>query len=193
LSKNIVDKIINNYQINKNFYIGEIVTISDHMIQTAMLAEKNHSSKSLICACLLHDYGHFIIEDPDLLVSKSLDGKHEKIGFDFLKVYFKPEVTEPIKLHVQAKRYLCRDKTYYDHLSDPSKISLELQGGIMKDKEVKMFTSQKFYKDAINLRKYDDGGKMPDIKMKKIDDYRDLITSQLINNEFKSNLMGQQS
>ena len=180
MSEHIVDKIINNYQTKKNFYIGEKVTISEHMIQTAMLAEKNHSSKSLICACLLHDYGHFVIEDPDLLVSKSLDGKHENIGFDFLKDYFKPEVTEPIKLHVQAKKYLCRNKSYYDFLSDPSKISLELQGGVMDSEEAQKFTSLKYYKDAIILRKYDDDGKIPNIKMKKIDDYRDLITSQLI-------------
>ena len=150
------------------------------MIQTAMLAEKNHSSKSLICACLLHDYGHFIIEDPDLLVSKSIDGKHENVGFAFLKDYFKPEVTEPIKLHVQAKRYLCRNKSYYELLSDPSKISLELQGGIMDDEESQKFISSKFCKDAITLRKYDDEGKIPNIKMKKIDDYRDLIASQLM-------------
>ena len=180
MSKHIVDKIINNFQSKKNFYIGEKVTISDHMIQTAMLAEKNRSSKSLICACLLHDYGHFVIEDPDLLVLKSLDGKHEDVGFDFLKDYFKPEVSEPIKLHVQAKRYLCRNKSYYELLSDPSKISLELQGGIMNDEEAQKFTSSKFCKDAITLRKYDDEGKIPNIKMKKIDDYRDLIASQLI-------------
>jgi len=83
MSVYIIDKIINNYQTKKNFYIGEKVTISDHMIQTAMLAEKNHSSKSLICACLLHDYGHFVIEDPDLLVLKSLDGKHESVDLIF--------------------------------------------------------------------------------------------------------------
>ena len=118
----IVDKIINNYQTNNDLYIGEKVTTSDHMLQTAMLAEKNHSSKSLICACLLHDYGHFVIEDPDLLVLKSLDGKHEDVGYNFLKDYFKSEVTEPIKLHVQAKRYLCRNKSYFDLLeaSTPS-------------------------------------------------------------------------
>jgi len=176
----MVNKIINNYQTKKKFYIGEKVTISDHMIQTAMLAEKNHSSKSLICACLLHDYGHFVIEDPDLLVSKSIDGKHENVGFNFLKDYFKPEIAEPIKLHVQAKRYLCRNKSYYDLLSDPSKISLELQGGIMDDEKAQKFTSSRFYNDAITLRKYDDEGKIPNIKMKKIDDYRDLIVSQLI-------------
>ena len=176
----VVDKIINNYQTNNSLYIGEKVTISNHMIQTAMLAEKNHSSKSLICACLLHDYGHFVIEDPDLLVTKSLDGKHEKVGFNFLKDYFKPEVTEPIKLHVQAKRYLCRNKSYWNTLSEASKVSLKLQGGTMGDSEAKKFVSLKFHDDAILLRKYDDEGKIPNIKMKKIEDYRNLINSQLI-------------
>jgi len=179
----IVDKIIKSYQTNNNLYIGEKVTMSEHMIQSAMLAEEKHSSKSLICACLLHDYGHFIIEDPDLLVSKSLDGKHEKIAFDLLKDYFKSEVTEPIKLHVSAKRYLARDKSYYDILSDASKISLKLQGGIMDDEEAQNFTSLKFYKDAIMLRKYDDDGKMSNVKIKKIDEYRDLILSQLKNDK----------
>ena len=175
----IVDKIINKYRNNNSLYIGEKVTITEHMLQTAMLAEQNHSSESLICACLLHDYGHFIIQDPDELVSKLVDGKHENIAFNFLKNYFKPEVVEPIKLHVQAKRYLCRNKSYWNILSEASKISLEIQGGIMNDKEVQKFISLKFHKEAIIVRKYDDDGKIPNIKMKKIDDYRDLITSQL--------------
>ncbi len=176
----IVDKIINKYQTNNSLYIGEKVTITEHMVQTAMLAEQNHSSESLICACLLHDYGHFIIEDPDHLVSKSIDGKHEDIAFNFLKNYFKPEVFEPIKLHVQAKRYLCRDKPYWSSLSEASKVSLKLQGGVMNDKEAKKFISLKFHDDAILLRKYDDDGKIPNIKMKTIEDYRNLINSQLI-------------
>ena len=176
----IVDKIINKYQTNNSLYIGEKVTITEHMVQTAMLAEQNHSSESLICACLLHDYGHFIIEDPDHLVSKSIDGKHEYIAFNFLKNYFKPEVFEPIKLHVQAKRYLCRNKSYWSSLSEASKVSLKLQGGVMNDKEAKKFISLKFHEDAILLRKYDDDGKIPNIKMKTIEDYRNLINSQLI-------------
>ena len=81
---NIVDKIVKNFNTNKNLYIGEKVTISEHMIQTAMLAEENNCSKSLICASLLHDYGHFIVDDPDLFVSKSQDAKHEDLGFNFL-------------------------------------------------------------------------------------------------------------
>ena len=177
----IIDKIINKYQTNNSLYIGEKVTITEHMIQTAMLAEQNHSSESLICACLLHDYGHFIIENPDQLVSKSLDGKHENIAFNFLKNYFKPEVFEPIKLHVQAKRYLCRNKSYWNTLSEASKVSLKLQGSIMNDDEAKKFISLKFHDNAILLRKYDDEGKILNIKMKKIEDYRNLINSQLIN------------
>ena len=176
----IVDKIINEYQSNNGRYIGEKVTMTEHMIQTAMLAEKNHSAEPLVCACLLHDYGHFIIKDPDQLVSKSKDGKHENIAFNFLKNYFKPEVVEPIKLHVQAKRYLCRNKSYWNILSEASKVSLKLQGGIMSDDEAKKFVSLKFHDDAILLRKYDDEGKIPNIKIKKIEDYRNLINSQLI-------------
>ena len=177
---NIVDKIINKYKTNNDLYIGEKVTISEHMIQTAMLAKKNNSSKSLVCASLLHDYGHFIIDDPNLMVSKSLDGKHENIAYDFLKNYFKADVVEPIKLHVLAKRYLCRNKLYCSQLSEASKISLELQGGIMNDEEAKKFTSLKFHKQAIILRKFDDNGKVPNINIKKIDDYKSLNCSQLI-------------
>ena len=80
----IVDKIINKYQNNNSLYIGEKVTITEHMVQTAMLAEENNSTESLVCACLLHDFGHFIIQDPDYLVTKSIDGKHENVAFNCL-------------------------------------------------------------------------------------------------------------
>ena len=181
MSREIIEKIIKKYQTNKDFYLGEKVTIAEHMIQTAMLAEKNNSPQSLICACLLHDIGHFIIKDPDQLVSKSVDGKHEDIAFNFLKNYFKPEVTEPIKLHVNAKRYLCREKSYYNLLSKASKISLELQGGKMNNDEAQKFVLLKHHKDAITLRKYDDEGKIPNMKIKNINDYKELIISHLLN------------
>ncbi len=183
MSRKIIDKIIKKYQTNKNFYLGEKVTIAEHMIQTAMLAEKNNSPQSLICACLLHDIGHFIIQDPDQLVSKSVDGKHEDIAFNFLKNYFKPEVTEPIKLHVSAKRYLCREKSYYNLLSKASKVSLELQGRKMSDDEAQKFILLKYHKDAITLRKYDDEGKIPNMKIKNINDYKELITTHLLNQQ----------
>ena len=146
---NIIDKIISNFINNKSLYIGEKVTISEHMIQTAMIAEKAKSSNNLICSCLLHDYGHFILEDPDKLVRKKIDGKHEDIGYEYLKKFFKKDVVEPIKYHVLAKRYLAKKKKYFNSLSEASKISLKLQGCVLNKKESKEFEKKDFFKQTI--------------------------------------------
>ena len=82
----IIYKIISNFINNKSLYIGENVTMSEHMIQSAMLAEKAKCNDDLICACLLHDYGHFLLEDPDELVKSKLDGEHENIGYQYLSL-----------------------------------------------------------------------------------------------------------
>ena len=177
---NIIDKIISNFINNKSLYIGEKVTISEHMIQTAMIAENAKSSNNLICSCLLHDYGHFILEDPDELVKKKIDGKHEDIGYEYLKNFFKKEVVEPIKYHVLAKRYLAKEKKYFNSLSEASKISLKLQGGVLNKKESKEFEKKDFFKNSIKLRKFDEVAKRTDIKMKSIIEYKDLLSSQLI-------------
>jgi len=176
----IVDQIIALYLNNKSLYIGEKVTISEHMIQTAMLAEKTNSSSTLVCSSLLHDYGHFIIENPDDLVDKNKDGKHEIVGYEFLKKYFIRDVTEPIKYHVNAKRYLAREKKYYKLLSEASKISLKLQGGIMADEEAKKFESNDFFENSIKLRKFDEIAKKAGQKIKSINEYKNLLTSKLI-------------
>ena len=85
----ILDKIISNFENNKSLYIGEKITMSEHMIQSAMLAEKAKSNDDIICSCLLHDYGHFIIKDPNKLVKNEKDGEHENIGYEYLKKFFK--------------------------------------------------------------------------------------------------------
>ena len=175
----VVDKIISNFTNNKSLYIGEKVTMSEHMIQTAMLAEKAKCNDDLICSCLLHDYGHFILERPDELVKKNLDGKHEDIGYEYLKNIFKKEITDPIRYHVQAKRYLARDKNYFELLSEASKISLKLQGGVLNDDESTKFEEQDYFKSTILLRKFDDAAKKTDIKMKSIHDYKKLLTSKI--------------
>ena len=176
----IIDKIITNFTNNKSLYIGEKVTMSEHMIQTAMLAEKAKCNDDLICSCLLHDYGHFILENPDQLVKENLDGKHEDIGYEYLKNIFKKEIIEPIKYHVQAKRYLARDEKYFELLSEASKISLKLQGGVLNDNESVKFEAQDYFKSTILLRKFDEAAKKTDIKMKSIHDYKKLLTSKLI-------------
>ena len=176
----IIDKIISNFKNSKSLYIGEKVTISQHMIQTAMLAEKIKCNDDLICSCLLHDYGHFIIENPDELVKGSLDGEHENIGYEYLKKFFKKEIVEPIKYHVLAKRYLAKDKKYFNLLSDASKMSLRLQGGVLNDEECNKFKEKKYFKASILLRKFDEAAKKTDIKMKSIYDYQKLLISKLI-------------
>ena len=177
---NIIYKIISNFINNKSLYIGEKVTISEHMIQSAMIAEKAKSSNNLICSCLLHDYGHFILEDPDALVREKVDGKHEYIGYEYLKKFFNKDVVEPIKYHVLAKRYLARERKYFNSLSEASKISLKLQGGVLNKDKSKEFEKKDFFKNSIKLRKFDEIAKRTDIKMKSIIEYKDLLSSQLI-------------
>ena len=175
----IIDKIISNFKNNNSLYIGENVTIAEHMIQSAMMAEKSKSKDNLVCACLLHDYGHFILDNPDELVRKKQDGKHEDIGYEYLKKFFKKEIVEPIKHHVIAKRYLARDKKYFGRLSEASVVSLKLQGGILSSKEAKLFEKQEFFKEAIMLRKFDEAAKKVGVKIKDIIQYKDLLKTSL--------------
>ena len=177
---NIIDQIITNYSNNKSLYIGERVTMSEHMIQTAMLAEKTNCSSNLVCSSLLHDYGHFILENPDDLIAKNEDGKHEDIGYSFLEKYFIEDVLGPIKYHVKAKKYLARGKKYYKLLSEASKISLKLQGGAMSKEEAKKFERNKFFENSIKLRKFDEMAKKYGLKIKSINDYKNLLISKLI-------------
>ena len=149
------------------------------MIQSAMLAEKNNSTSNLVCSSLLHDYGHLILENPDEMVSQKKDDMHEMIGYNFLKNHFIEDVVEPIKNHVKAKRYLARNNNYYQILSQASKVSLNLQGGVMKDDEAKEFEKEKYFQDSIKLRRFDEGAKKIGLKVKSIEDYKDLLISKL--------------
>jgi len=176
----VIDKIISNFINSKSLYIGEKVTISEHMIQTAMLAEKAKCDDNLICSSLLHDYGHFILENPDELVKLNVDGQHENIGYEYLKSFFKKEIVEPIKYHVLAKRYLAREKKYFDLLSEASKISLKLQGGVLNQEECNKFEKQEYFKPSILLRKFDEAAKKTGVKMKDINDYKNLLNSNLL-------------
>ena len=176
----ILDKIISNFENNKSLYIGEKITMSEHMIQSAMLAEKAKSNDDIICSCLLHDYGHFIIEDPNKLVKNEKDGEHENIGYEYLKKFFNKEVVEPIKYHVLAKRYLARDEKYFKFLSEASITSLKLQGGVLNDNESKEFEKKEYFKNSVLVRRFDEAAKKTGIKTKSINDYKSLLNSKLI-------------
>ena len=176
----MIDEIVFAFTNNKSLYIGEGLTISEHMIQTAMLAEKNKCSSDLICSSLLHDYGHFVVKDPNQLVANQIDGNHEIIGAKYLKSFFSKKIIEPILLHVDAKKYLARKKKYFNSLSEASKVSLKLQGGAMSDNDAKQFEQNKNYKSVIKLRRFDEGAKKQNIKIKDIKDYKELLISKII-------------
>ena len=105
---------------------------------------------------------------------------HEDVAYEYLKKYFNENVVMPIKNHVKAKKYLARDKKYYDCLSEASKKSLKFQGGIMNNKEAKEFECIKFFESSIKLRKFDEVAKKKDLKIKSINEYKNLLNSKLI-------------
>ncbi|MFA5246078.1 MAG: phosphonate degradation HD-domain oxygenase [Pedobacter sp.] len=155
-----------------SMYGGEAVTQLEHALQTACLAQTEHAKDSLIVASLLHDIGHLLHDLPEMASDEGIDDVHEDLAANFLNRHFNDDVIEPVKLHVQAKRYLCAtEEGYYDLLSQPSKTSLEFQGGIMNAEEVEKFMANPYFRDAIALRKWDDLAKDPDFVTPDLSDF----------------------
>ena len=144
-------------------YGREAVTQLEHALQCAFLAESAQQSSTIITACLLHDVGHLLHDLGEDAAEKGIDDRHEYRAIPFLSQQFPPAVTEPIRLHVNAKRYLCATQSdYWEDLSPASKLSLELQGGTYSEAEALEFIAQPHAKDAVLLRIWDDLAKDPD-------------------------------
>jgi len=157
-------------------YFGEDVSQLEHALQAAALAQQSNASPALIVAALLHDIGHMIHGLPEDIASEGVDGLHEAAGANWLAKYFSPEVTEPIRLHVDAKRYLCyADPSYRAQLSPSSIQSLALQGGPCSAGEARAFESTPFFADAVSLRRWDDAAKIPGLAVPSLDHYRTLL------------------
>ncbi len=166
-----IDTIINILSLKGHQQYGEeSVSQLDHALQCATLAETSGASKELITACLLHDFGHLIHELGKDAANQEFNDHHEELSVKYLKHLFGESVTEPIRLHVEAKRYLCAIKpNYFSILSPASKKSLELQGGVFSTDAATKFINQPYAKDAVKLRIWDDqakviGKKTPDLK-----------------------------
>lgn len=145
-------------------YGGEAVTQLEHALQCAMLAETENASAELITAALLHDIGHMLHTLANDAPEDGIDDAHENLGGHFLRQIFPESVTEPVRLHVPAKRYLCStDEKYHRELSRPSIISLKLQGGLMSTEELAEFSQNPFSQDAIRLRHWDDAAKVKNL------------------------------
>ena len=132
-----------------------------HGLQAAWLAEKAGDPPSLIAAALVHDIGHMVQEIGENPAADGIDDRHEEVGHAFLADRFGPEVTEPVRLHVAAKRYLCgKEADYFAKLSQDSVLSLSLQGGPMDADEIAVFEHLPFWQEAVRLRRYDEGAKV---------------------------------
>lgn len=166
-------------------YYGEAVTQQEHAIQTAMQGEAEGAPEPLIIAGLLHDIGHLLHNLGEDIAEQGIDTQHEVMGASYLKQWFGPAVTEPIKLHVPAKRAMCLDKAYMEKLSDASKLSLKLQGGPFTKEEADNFMKNPYAKDAIRLRHWDDEAKRTDLVMPPLEHYRDMMRRVLLKHPAK--------
>lgn len=144
-------------------YLGETVTQAAHMLQAAALAEDVGAPPALVAAALLHDVGHFTgtVTGRDLMLGT--DNRHSEQGANWLAQWFGREVTEPVRLHVDAKRYLCAvEPGYLGRLSPASVYTLGVQGGPMQGDELAEFEASPFATAACQVRRWDDQAKDPD-------------------------------
>jgi phosphonate degradation associated HDIG domain protein len=157
-------------------YFGESVSMTEHGLQAAYFARRAAAPPSLVIAALLHDVGHLVVGVPDDLEDWVEDAHHEEIGSKWLARRFPASVSEPVRLHVPAKRYLLAvDPAYFAKLSPASVVTLKLQGGPMSPDEVTHFEKEPYYRDAVKVRQWDDQGKVVGLTTPTLADYREWI------------------
>jgi [1-hydroxy-2-(trimethylamino)ethyl]phosphonate dioxygenase len=161
-------------------YDREPVSQLEHGLQCATLAKAYGANVGLITACLLHDFGHLICGLGENSAKEAIGDRHEVEGAKHLQQLFPFSVTEPIALHVEAKRYLCAvDSVYRENLSPASQTSLVLQGGIYTKREALIFLAKPYAKDAIRLRLWDDLAKVENLKTPDLASFRPILGSCL--------------
>lgn len=163
-------------------YFGEHVSILEHSLQCAYFAEQAHASPQTMTAALLHDIGHMLHGLPEDIAQHGKDGAHEEVAASYLSIWFGADVTETVRLHVAAKRYLCAtDPSYIAQLSPSSMESLAIQGGPMRDEELKTFGAMPNARLAVQLRRWDDQAKIPALKVPGLQHYAPILRVALRN------------
>lgn len=172
-----VEVLFNYMELRGQTFYDEVVTQLEHALQCAAIAVKNNADNIQITSALLHDIGHFIMDEHNADVSfLDTDLNHEEIGAKYLEPFFPESITTPIRLHVPAKRYLCTvDSSYYDGLSEASKQSLKVQGGVLSDEERAKFEEIPNYQNALILRKWDDLAKVRGLETDGLDTYQEIV------------------
>lgn len=182
---NAIDRIFQLFEEKGNgAYFGEAVTETEHALQCAHLAELSGAGVAVIAAALLHDVGHLLHGQAEDLAERGIDGRHEHGGAAWLRRYFGPEVVDPVRLHVAAKRYLCVVEPDYDAaLSEASRLSLRLQGGPMSPEEVNGFEREPWFRAAVAVRRWDDEAKVPGLHVPHLEHYRSCLAEVLLSRE----------
>ena len=153
-------------------YSGEGVTQLQHALQAAQLAEGENAGDLLVTAALLHDLGHLLNVQGETPTARGIDDQHQYYAIPFLRPLFPPPVIEAIRLHVDAKRALCAmEPEYYEALSEDSKRSLTLQGGIFSKAEAGAFMAKPHAADAVRVRRWDDAAKSPGLATQPLSHY----------------------
>jgi [1-hydroxy-2-(trimethylamino)ethyl]phosphonate dioxygenase len=157
-------------------YFGERLSVTEHALQAAHFAQLDAAPPALIVASLLHDIGHLIGPAPEQIDAWTCDARHEIGGARWLASHFAPAVSEPVRLHVAAKRYLCAsDAGYMQLLSAASVRTLQLQGGAMTGVEIDGFEAEPYHREAVQLRRYDDRAKIAGLSTPDFEHYVALI------------------
>ena len=177
-----VDEILAVYiDKGRNAYGGERINQLEHALQTAMLAEQSGADASMTIAGLLHDYGHLIHNFGADVFKRSIDDHHEILGAENLSAYFGESVTMPIRMHVEAKRYLCATDPAYMKLLSPASIrSLKLQGGPLTAAEQDEFIKRPFAAEAAKIRRWDESAKICGLQTPNLDHFRPYLEACLI-------------
>jgi len=164
-------------------YLGEPVTVAAHMLQAGALAEAAGAPPALVAAALLHDVGHLpgVGGHTGRELMAGTDNRHGAQGAAWLAQWFPRAVTEPVRLHVAAKRYLCAvEPSYFARLSPASVYTLSVQGGPMTEAEARKFGADPYAADAVRVRRWDDEAKDPSVTPPDFEHFRPLLAELLV-------------
>jgi [1-hydroxy-2-(trimethylamino)ethyl]phosphonate dioxygenase len=176
---NVIDEIRRLYASRGgSAYYGEPVSMLQHGLQAAHFAAEAGAPETLVVAALLHDIGHLVEDVPADLADWRSDAHHEEVGAAWLARHFPAGISDPVRLHVPAKRYLCAtEPSYFEKLSAASVHTLQLQGGPMSAIEIAAFEREPHHRDAVRIRRWDDAGKVENLATRSLEEMLVLVES----------------